>query len=110
MNLATSTTVHFMILLAGSMGIYAHLNAEISPSVRADIDRIVGSKGTFIDSEAVYRVDIARPELKTFLGGMAAQAPHTWASFTSAVHHEGLLVGQVAVLEDETNAGADRRA
>jgi len=103
MNLARSTTLLLTILLAGSIGSDARLNAEISPSVGADIDRIVGSKGTFIDSEGVYRVDIARPELKAFLGDMAVQAPHTWASFTSAVHHEALLVGQLAVLEDEIN-------
>ncbi|MBN9615402.1 MAG: DUF1259 domain-containing protein [Acidobacteriales bacterium] len=78
--------------------------AEVPGQARTTIDRIMGNKGTYIDSEGVYKVLMPRgdativQDYQTFSQNLGL---NSWAAFTSAVHHPALLTGQLLLREDE---------
>jgi len=80
--------------------------AEVSNQARSSIDRILGSKGTYVADDAVYKVVLPREEATIVLDSQTLSPNlglNSWAAFSSAVHHEAILTGQFLLLEDEVD-------
>src|SRR5258708_34764015 len=80
--------------------------APISPQVRAALDRALGAKGVYVDEESAYKFVFPRTDISVQVGGQRlspAQAPRSWATFSPSMHQEGVMNGEIIVLEDETN-------
>jgi hypothetical protein len=100
---------HFDWHLSASLlavGVATQLMAEVPKQARVLIDQTIGSPGTYIPEEGVYKVVL--PETKaTVVQDYQTLSPNfglnSWVAFTPAVHHEALLVGQILLLEDEVN-------
>jgi hypothetical protein len=82
------------------------LTAEVPKQARAVIDRTIGTPGTYIPEEGVYKVVLPEPKV-TVVQDYQTLSPNfglnSWISLTSAMHHEALLTGQLLLLEDEVN-------
>jgi hypothetical protein len=83
--------------------------AEVSEQARAAIDRIIGTKGTYITDvtdQGVYKIVLPR-EAATVVYDDQTLSPNvglnSWVAFSSAVHHEAILTGQLLLLEDEVD-------
>src|SRR5438105_3403285 len=82
------------------------IRAAVSEQQRSSIDKILGTHGSYIAEEGVYRLMFARDDVKVsvnrvrLLPGLGMSA---WAAFAAGIHHEGLLTGQFVLLEDEVN-------
>ena len=80
--------------------------AEVPEQSRTTVDRMIGTKGTYASEEGVYRVVLPR-EAATIVQDSQTLSPNvglnSWVSFTSAVHQEALLTGQILLLEDEVD-------
>lgn len=82
------------------------LTAEVPTQARAAIDRTMGSPGTYHPEEGVYKIVLPQPKATVVLDYQTLSPNfglNSWVSFTSAVHHEALLSGQLLLLEDEVN-------
>src|SRR5258708_26530554 len=80
--------------------------APISPQVRAALDRALGAKGVYVDEERAYKFAFPRTDISVQVGGQRlspAQAPRSWATFSPSMHQEGVVNGEIIVLEDEVN-------
>jgi hypothetical protein len=82
------------------------LTAEVPKQARAAIDRTIGSPGTYIPEEGVYKIVLPQPDA-TVVRDYQTLSPNfglnLWVSVASAVHHEAFLMGQLLLLEDEVN-------
>jgi Domain of Unknown Function (DUF1259) len=82
------------------------LMARVPEQARASIDRLIGGKGAYIADEGVYKVDFPR-EHTIVLVNRGRLSPrlglNSWAAFAADMHHEAMLKGQFALLEDEVN-------
>jgi hypothetical protein len=110
-NTPDRRTVRFMkgivaVLLLAVVGI-ASAMAEVPERARADIDRIIGDKGTYAADAKAYKVVIPR-EAATLVLDSQTLSPNvglnSWAAFMSAVHHEAVFTGQFLLLEDEVDS------
>jgi hypothetical protein len=82
------------------------LMAEVPKQAHTAIDRTIGSPGTYIPEEGVYKIVLPQREATVVLDYQTLSPNlglNSWVSFTSAVHHEALLSGQLLLLEDEVN-------
>lgn len=81
--------------------------AQVPEQARTAIDRVIGSKGTYIADERVYKVILPR-EAATIVQDYQTLSPYiglnSWAAFMPAIHHEALLTGQLLLLEDEVDS------
>jgi len=81
--------------------------AEVPEQARAAIDRVIGSRGTYIADERVYKVILPR-EAATIVQDYQTLSPNiglnSWVAFMPAIHHEALLTGQLLLLEDEVDS------
>ena len=78
----------------------------ISPQARAELDRSIGSKGVYVDEESAYKFAFPRTDISVQVGPQRlspAQAPRSWAAFSPSMHQEGMVNGEIIVLEDEVN-------
>jgi Domain of Unknown Function (DUF1259) len=78
----------------------------ISQQARAALDRTLGAKGVYVDEESAYTFIFPRTDINVQVGGQRlspAQAPRSWATFSPSMHREGLVSGEIIVLEDEVN-------
>jgi hypothetical protein len=94
------------VVLLAVVGV-ASAMAEVPERARADIDRIIGDKGTYAADEKAYKVVIPR-EAATLVLDSQTLSPNvglnSWADFMSAVHHEAVFTGQFLLLEDEVDS------
>ena len=82
------------------------LMAEVPKQARTAIDRTIGSPGTYIPEEGVYKIVLPKPEATVVLDYQTLSPNfglNSWVSVASAVHHEAFLTGQLLLLEDEVN-------
>jgi hypothetical protein len=81
--------------------------AQVPEQARAAIDRVLGSRGTYIPDERVYKVILPR-EAATIVQDYEILSPNiglnSWVAFMPAIHHEALLTGQLLLLEDEVDS------
>jgi hypothetical protein len=78
----------------------------ISQQARAALDRTLRAKGVYVDEESAYKFAFPRTDINVQVGGQRlspAQAPRSWATFSPSMHQEGLVSGEIIVLEDEVN-------
>src|SRR5207249_9101246 len=76
----------------------------ISQQARAALDRALGTKGVYVDEESAYKFAFPRTDISVQVGRQRlspAQAPRSWATFSPSLHQEGLVIGEIIVLEDE---------
>src|SRR5438105_916042 len=82
------------------------VRAAVSEQQRSSVDRIFGTRGSYISEEGVYRLTFARDDIKVsvnhvrLLPGLGISG---WAAVAAGIHHEGLLAGQFVLLEEEVN-------
>jgi Domain of Unknown Function (DUF1259) len=81
--------------------------AQVPEQARAAIDRVIGSRGTYIADERVYKVILPR-EAATIVQDYQTLSPNiglnSWVAFMPAIHHQALLTGQLLLLEDEVDS------
>src|SRR5579871_6604163 len=80
--------------------------AALSPAERARIDEITGAKGEYTETEDVYKVSFPRGDLKVTVDGWAMQpfmGTTSWAAFTTAGDSQTMVMGDLALAEDEVN-------
>ena len=95
----------FAALLLSIMGTSSSM-AEVPEQSRATIDRIIGAKGIYVTDESVYKIVLPREAATIVYDYQTLSANvglNSWVAFTSAVHHEALLTGQLLLLEDEVD-------
>src|SRR5260221_3392107 len=76
----------------------------ISQQARAALDRSLGAKGVYVDEESAYKFTFLRSDIRVQVGRQQlspAQTPRSWATFSPSIHQEGMLNGEIIVLEDE---------
>src|SRR6266849_2588815 len=76
----------------------------ISPQARAALDRSLRTAGVYVDEESAYKFAFPRTDISVQVGRQRlspAQAPRSWATFSPSLHQEGLVIGEIIVLEDE---------
>src|SRR5258708_5379434 len=100
-----SMRINFAALLLAILGASPSV-AEVPEHVRAAIDRIIDSKGTYIADEGVYKVIFPR-EAATIVQDYQTLpfnlGLNSWVAFMPAIHYEALLTGQLLLLEDEVD-------
>src|SRR6266446_6421145 len=80
--------------------------SPISQQARAALDHSLGTKGVYVDEESAYKFAFPRSDISVQVGRQRlspAQAPRSWATFSPSMHQEGMVNGEVIVLEDEVN-------
>jgi hypothetical protein len=95
-----------VIALTLAIATSSPLMAEVPKQARAAIDRTIGSPGTYIPEEGVYKIVLPQPEATVVLDYQTLSLNfglNSWVSVASAVHHEAFLTGQLLLLEDEVN-------
>ena len=78
----------------------------ISQQARAALDHSLGTKGVYVDEESAYTFAFPRTDLSVQVGPhrlSSAQAPKSWATFSPSMHEEGMVNGEIIVLEGEVN-------
>src|SRR5438105_7276153 len=92
------------VVVAGLSSISAM--PPISPQARAAMDRSLGAKGLYVDEESAYKFAFPRTDITVQVGRQRlspSQAPQSWATFSPSMHQEGMVNGEIIVLEDEVN-------
>src|SRR5262245_3403113 len=78
----------------------------ISEEMRAGLDRAVGAKGTSVSEESAYKFSFPRTDILVRVGTQrltSTQAPKSWATFSPSMRNEGMVNGELVLLEDEVN-------
>src|SRR5712692_8115315 len=78
----------------------------ISEQARSALDRALGTKGVYVAEESAYKFAFPRTDISVQVGRQRlspAQAPRSWAAFSPSMHQEGMVNGEIIVLEDEVN-------
>ncbi len=89
-------------LVAGSIT----LPAALTDQQKSAIDQVTGAKGTYFPKEDVYRVAFPRTDVKVTVDRWPMHpfmGLTSWAAFTSGGHHEGMVMGDLVLFEDEVN-------
>ena len=71
----------------------------------AKIEQLTGAKGTLDQKEGVFKVSVARADLKVVAGGVHLTPPMgltTWAAFTRSGAHT-MVMGDLCLTEDQVN-------
>src|SRR5206468_8689317 len=58
------------------------------------------------DEESAYKFSFPRTDLAVRVGRQrlsASQSPRSWVTFSPSIHQEGLVTGEIILLEDEVN-------
>jgi len=78
----------------------------ISQQARAALDQSLRTKGVYVDEESAYTFAFPRTDISVQVGPQrlsSAQAPRSWATFSPSIHQEGMVNGEIIVLEGEVN-------
>jgi hypothetical protein len=78
----------------------------ISAQARAGLERTLGTKGVCVSEESAYKFSFPRPDVSVRIGNQrltADQASKSWATFSPSMHSEGMVIGELIVLEHEAN-------
>ncbi len=84
----------------------ASLPAALSEQQRARIDELTAAKGAYTAAEDVHRVSFPRGEVSVRVDGRLTHpflGITSWAAFTSGGAQEVLVMGDLALFEDEVN-------
>src|SRR5262245_36186000 len=85
-------------------GTFAH--AQSSKQDRARIEEITGLKGTFFDSERVFKVTSPRTDTKVAVDGWPMppfMGLTSWVSFGQTPSAKTMIMGDLVLLQDEVN-------
>jgi hypothetical protein len=80
---------------------------SISEQARAALDRTLGVKGVYLSEESAYKFTFPRTDVSLRVAGQRlspTQAPKSWATFSPSMHREAMVIGELALLEDEVNS------
>jgi hypothetical protein len=81
--------------------------AEVPERTREQIDRILNTTGSYVAEEGGYKFVLPR-EAATIVRDDQSLSPNiglnSWFTFSSGVHREAILTGQLLLLADEVNA------
>lgn len=75
-------------------------------AARSAVDQITGIKGSYVDSEDVYRISFPRSDVKVTVDRSALQSfmgLTSWAAFTTGTLKEAMVTGEFLLFEDEVN-------
>src|SRR2546430_8590295 len=78
----------------------------ISERARAGLDRALGAKGVYASEESAYKFTFSRSDVVLRVGGQrlsTAQSPQSWATFAPSMRREGMVNGELVLLDDEVN-------
>lgn len=78
----------------------------ISQQARAAMDQTLRTKGVYVDEESAYKFAFPRTDINLQVGQQRlspAQLPRSWATFSPSMHQEGMVNGEIILLEDEVN-------
>ena len=78
----------------------------ISEQARAALDRTLGAKGVYVAEESAHKFAFPRIDISVQVGRQrlsSAQAPRSWATFSPSMHQEGMVNGEIILLDDEVN-------
>jgi Domain of Unknown Function (DUF1259) len=78
----------------------------ISEQARAGLDRTLGAKGTYVSEESAYKFLFPRSDLSLQVGSqrlLPAQSPASWATFGPSKRRQGMVNGELILLDDEVN-------
>jgi len=93
-----------LILFALALPSVSH--TQVPEADRHEIDEIIGTKGTYITEEGVYKVVFPKESatvVQDYQTLPFTLGLNTWAAFSPAKHHPALLTGEVLLLEDEVD-------
>ena len=79
----------------------------VSDRARAALDNALGTKGTYVADESAHRFSFPRTDVEVRVGAQrlsADQVPISWATFAPSKRREGLVSGELIVLNDEVNS------
>ena len=83
------------------------LTAEVQEKTRALIDGILNTTGNYVAEEGAHKIVLPR-EAATILEDDQSLSPNiglnSWFTFSSGIHREAILTGQLLLLADEVNA------
>jgi hypothetical protein len=99
--LASSESVVLAVVFSIAAG------AQVLPQQQTAIDRIIGSKGTYVADDRVYKVILPREEAAT-VQDYQKLSPNlrlnSWGAFSAAIHREAVFAGQLLLLDDEVDS------
>ncbi len=75
-------------------------------TLRSGIDQITGIKGVYVDGEDVYKISFPRTDVRVTVDRTAMNSfmgLTSWAAFTTGTLKEAMVMGELAVFEDEVN-------
>lgn len=78
----------------------------VSEQARAELERVLGTKGTYISEESAYKFEFPRTDITLRVGSQrltSAQARTSWATFSPSTRGDATVNAQVVLLQDEVN-------
>jgi hypothetical protein len=95
------------LILAAVLGSFLLLHTARGAALDvAAIEAASGAKGTWIESEKVYKLSFPRDDVKIVVDGSALppfMGLTTWASFMSGREKQAMVMGDIVVFGDEVN-------
>ena len=80
--------------------------AQSSKQDRTRIEELTGLKGTFVDTERVFKVTSPRTDVKVLVDGWAMppfMGLTSWVSFGQTPSAKTMIMGDLVLLQDEVN-------
>jgi hypothetical protein len=81
----------------------------IPPAAQRSIEGIIGTAGSYTASESVFKIRIPRTDIALNLRGQhvfSAFPIESWIAFSPEIRGDGLVMGELQLLEDEVNPAA----
>src|SRR5262245_56694930 len=78
----------------------------ISEQARAGPDRTLSAKGTYVSEESAYKFSFPRTDVSLRIGAQRLspeQSPASWATFSPSKRRQGMVNGELVLLDDEVN-------
>src|SRR5215469_1372521 len=100
-------STHGILSLSASLVLTATFaGAAVPEAMRARIDGVMKSKGTYVPEEGAHKFVFPR-EAATIVRDDQTLSPNlglnTWVAFSGAIHKEAILTGQFLLLPDEVD-------
>jgi hypothetical protein len=105
MTIQNFTSLRRLGVIVVALGSIAAMR-PITQQARAALDRSLGTKGVYVAEESAYKFAFPRTDISIQVGRerlSPEQAPRSWATFSPAMHKEGMVNGEIILLEDEVN-------
>lgn len=98
--------IAFQIVLSLLFSLFSTVAAAQKPALdTATIEQLTGAKGALNEKEGVFKVSVARTDLKVTTAGVKMTPPlglTSWAAF-KRVGNQAMVMGDMVVLEDQVN-------